>query len=62
MCQKGNSGGDNTIAPQHPSRRTQREMEDRGVGCQELLVARSNKESGEVCGWMRHIPKIQELK
>jgi len=25
-------------------------MEDRGVGHQELLVARSNKGSGEVCG------------
>ena len=28
-------GGDNTITPQHPSRRAQREMEDDRVGCQE---------------------------
>jgi len=40
------------IAPQYPSRRTWREIEDSRVGHQELLVARSNKGGGEVCGWM----------
>ena len=37
-------------------------MEDSRVGHQELLVARSNKGGGEVCRWMRHVSKVQELK
>ena len=32
---RGTQGGDNMFAPQHPSRRTRREMEDSRVDCQE---------------------------
>jgi len=38
------------ITPWHPNRRAQRKMEDDGTGYKELLVARSNKESGKICG------------
>ena len=38
------------ITPQHPSRRAWREIEDNRIGHQELLVARSNKRGGKICG------------
>ena len=37
---------------QHPSRRAWRKMKDDRAGYQKLLVARNNKRSGEIYGWM----------
>jgi len=37
------------ITPQHPSRRVWREIEDDRIGCQKLLVARSNKGGRTIC-------------
>jgi len=37
---------------QYPSRRAWRKVEDDRASYQELLVARSNKRSKEICGWI----------
>jgi len=50
------------IIPQHPSRRAWREIKDDRIGHQELLVARSNKGGGKICGWIQCLSKIQESK
>jgi len=49
---RGPQKGNNTIAPQHPSRRAWREMENNGVDWQELLMARNNERGGKICGGM----------
>jgi len=50
------------ITPRHPGRRAQRKVEDDRIGHQKLLVARSNKRSGKIRGWMRRLSEVQELK
>jgi len=50
------------VAPRHPSGRTRRKVEDNRTGHQELLVARSNKRSGEIRGWMQCLLEIQKPK
>ena len=52
MCQRENSEGRSYDCTRHSSRRAWREIEDNRVGCEKLLVARSNKRGGKICGWM----------
>jgi len=61
-ARRGTQRGNNMITPRHPNRRAQREIEDEGTGYKELLVARNNKGSGKICGWMRYLSKIQKLE
>ena len=41
--------------------RTQRKMENNGVGREELLVARDDEGGGEVRGRVRPVPEAQKL-
>ena len=50
-----------TTVSQYHCRRTWRKIENNGVGGEELLVARDDKEGGKVYGRMQPVSKTQEL-
>ena len=56
----GIEDGNNPVTSWYTGSRTWRKMKDNRVGNKELLVARSDKECGKICGGMWYISEDEE--
>jgi len=52
--------GDNTATSQYASRGTWWEIENNRTADKKLLVARSYKRRGKICGWIQYLSTLQE--